>query len=189
MGSCSIKERSAITPGPQPIHKAYVQALTGLHLSLCKGTPDSKARQLPSVVVGGGVTEVVGVGAGVDVLTEVGPDEVVTVTGVVLTVLPVVLLESVVPEVVVGADPVVVGGALLLDTLVLDTLVLVVLCEVGPGKTQGFIVASRPIAFPLSVLISQLTSPCSTTTSPGSSECRNGDSLISPICVIAEFYS
>ena len=54
---------------------------------------------------------------GVDVLTEVGPDEVVTVTGVVLTVLPVVLLESVVPEVVVGADPVVVGGAVVLGTL------------------------------------------------------------------------
>ena len=111
------------------------------------------ARQLPSVVVGAVVTEVVGVGLGVDVLTEVGTDEGVPVTGVVLTVLPLVLLESVVPEVVVGADPVVVGGALLLDTLVLDTLVLdtlvlVVLWEVGPGITKGFIIAETQIVFP-----------------------------------------
>jgi len=67
--------------------------------------------------VGGRVTEVVGVGPGVDVLTEVGLDEGGLVTGVVLTVLPMVLLEGVVPEVVVGADPVGVGGEVVLDTL------------------------------------------------------------------------
>ena len=59
----------------------------------------------------------VGVGPGVDVVTEVGLGEGGLVTGVVLTVLPMVLQEGVVPEVVVGADPVGVGGEVVLDTL------------------------------------------------------------------------
>ena len=126
--------------------------------------------------MGGRVTEVVGVGPGVDVLTEVGLGEGGLVTGVVLTVLPMVLLEGVVPEVVVGLDPVGVGGALLLDTLGLDTVVLVVLWEVGPGKTQGFIIASRQIAFPLPFIISLLSSSNSTTRNTRSTERRKANS-------------
>jgi len=81
--------------------------------------------------VGGRVTEVVGVGPGVDVLTEVGLDEGGRVTGGVLTVLPMVLLEGGVPEVVVGADPVGVVVAAVLDTVEVKTMVVVVECDTG----------------------------------------------------------
>ena len=139
--------------------------------------------------MGGRVTEVVGVGPGVDVLTEVGLGEGGLVTGVVLTVLPMVLLEGVVPEVVVGLDPVGVGGALLLDTLGLDTVVLVVLWEVGPGITQGFIIAGKQIVFPLQLPVSLPSSANSTTRNPGSKESRKAERLTGSNLVIQKLHT
>ena len=134
--------------------------------------------------MGGRVTEVVGVGPGVDVLTEVGLGEGGLVTGVVLTVLPMVLLEGVVPEGVVGLDPVGVGGALLLDTVV-----RVVLSGVGPGITQGFIIAGKQIVFPLQLPVSLPSSANSTTRNPGSKESRKAERLTGSNLVIQKLHT